>query len=189
MGKCKVQGGKCFEDNFQLFRYNGEGEPEVPYDISNLHNVEEKENARTFINSKFTWLGNITGNATSKERVNTTFTLNLKEFRRITFGIKSSGGCGTVIRMKVFYYVCEEMFIQSVILKTTVSPQNGYKAVFGNCSKNTVPDSKADGLKAYCHSNGSWSTDRNVSCMCDKGYEPIVNQGCIGKRFEVTARS
>ena len=187
MGKCKVQGGKCFEDNFQLFRYNGEGEPEVPYDISNVHNVEkEKENAKVFFNSKFTSLGDITGNATIEERVNTTFTLNLKEFRRITFGIKSNGGCGSVIRMKV-YYVCEEIFIKSVMFKMTMSPQNGSKVVFGNCSENTAPDSKTGGLKAYCHSNGSWSIDGNVACMCDKGYEPTLNRGCIGKRFEVTA--
>lgn len=181
MEECEVQGGKCFKDGFELLTYNGEGEPKVPYDLKDQQNVEkEKEKARIFLNSDFTSLGNITGNATSKEHVNTIFTLNLKKFRTITFGIKSSGGCGSVIRMKVYYYVCQEMFIKSVMFKTTMSPQNGSKVVFGNCSENTAAVKKAGGLKAYCHSNGSWSTEKDVVCRCDKGYEPTTNKGCSG---------
>ena len=101
--ECEVKGGECFKDGFDLFTYNGEGEPEVPYDPKDLQNVKEK--GRVFFNNNFTSLGNITGSATIQERVNTTFTLSLKEFRRITFAIKSGGGCGSVIRMKVYYYV------------------------------------------------------------------------------------
>ena len=179
MEECEVKGGKCFKDGFELLTYNGEGEPKVPYDPAKTQNIE-KENARVFLNSNFTLLGNITGNATSKERVNTIFTLNLKEFRRITFGIKSSGGCGSVIRMKVYYYVCEEMFINSVMFKMTMSPQNGSKVVFGSCSENAASVSKAGDLKAYCHVNGSWSPEEGAVCRCDKGYEPTSNKGCSG---------
>ena len=184
--ECEVKGGKCFKDGFELLTYNEEGEPEVPYDPKDSQNVVAKERARVlakgleFFNNNFTSLGNITGNATIKERVNTTFTLNLKEFRRITFGIKSSGGCGSVIRMKVYYYVCEEMFINSVMFTMTMSLQNGSKLVFGNCSENAASVSKAGGLKAYCHSNGSWSTEGDRVCRCDKGYEPTTNRGCSG---------
>ena len=178
--ECEVEGGECFKDGFELLTYNREGEPEVPYDPKNSQDVLGKERAREFFNNNFTSLGNITGNATIKERVNTTFTLNLKEFRRITFGIKSSGGCGSVIRMKVYYYVCEEMFINSVMFKMTMSPQNGSKVVFGNCSENAASVSKAGDLKAYCHSNGSWSPERDVVCRCSKGYEPTSNKGCSG---------
>ena len=178
--ECEVKGGKCFKDGFELLTYNGKGEPEVPYDPKDSQNVVAKERARVFFNNNFTSLGNITGNATIKERVNTTFTLNIKEFRTITFGIKSYGGCGSVIRMKVYYYVCEEMFIKSVMFKTTMSPQSGSKVVFGNCSENTASVSKAGGLKAYCHSNGSWSPEEGAVCRCDKGYEPTSNKGCSG---------
>ena len=177
--ECEVKGGECFKDGFELLTYNGEGEPEVPYD--RLQNInKEKEKVRVFFNNNFTSLGNITGNGTIEERVNATFTLNLKEFRKITFGIKSSGGCGSVIRMKVYYYVCEEMFIKSVMFKMTMSPQNGSKVICGNCSENAVLATKAGGLKAYCHSNGSWSTEENEVCRCDKGYEPTTNKGCSG---------
>ena len=178
--ECEVKGGECFKDGFELLTYNGGGEPEVPYDQKDSQNVVAKERARVFFNNNFTSLGYITGNATIKERVNTAFTLNLKEFRRIAFGIKSSGGCGSVIRMKVYYYVCEEMFIKSVMFKMTMSPQNGSKVVFGNCSENAASVSKAGDLKAYCHSNGSWSVERDVVCRCDKGYEPTSNKGCSG---------
>ena len=181
MEECEVEGGKCFQDGFELFKYNGDGEPEVPYEPKNQDNIEkEKEMARVFLNNNFTSLGNIIGNATNKERVNTTFNLKLKEFRRITFGIKSSGGCGSVIRMKVYYYVCKAMFINSVNFKTTMSPQNGSKVVFGNCSENSAAVSKTDGLRAYCHSNGSWSTEGDIVCTCKKGYEPTTNKGCSG---------
>lgn len=137
MEECEVKGGKCFKDVFELLTYNGGGEPEVPYDPKDSQNVVAKERARVFFNNNFTSLGNITGNATIKERVNTTFTLNLKQFRRITFGIKSGGGCGSVIRMKIYYYVCKEMFINGLMLTKTMSPQNGSKVVFGNCSENS----------------------------------------------------
>ena len=136
--------------------------------------------ARVFLNNNFTSLGDIIGNATIKERVNTTFNLKLKEFRTLTFGIKSSGGCGSVIRMKVYYYVCKAMFINSVNFKTTMSPQNGSKIVFGNCSENSAAVSKTDGLRAYCHSNGSWSTEADVVCTCKTGYEPTTNKACSG---------
>ena len=179
--ECEVNGGECFKDGFELLTYNGEQEPEVPYDPKDSQNInKEKEKARIFLNNNFTSRGNIIGNATIQERVNTTLSLNLKEFRRITFGIKSSGGCGSVIRMKVYYYVCEEMFINSVMFKMTMSPQNGSKVVFGNCSENTASVTKAGGLKAYCHSNGLWSTEGDVVCWCDKGYEPTTNKGCSG---------
>ncbi|CAB4026082.1 ephrin type-B receptor 1 isoform X4, partial [Paramuricea clavata] len=173
----------CFKDGFELFTYNGEGEPKVPFNKNSGVNVEkEKEKAREFFHNNFTYLGNITGNATSKERVNTSFTLNLKEFREITFGIKSRGGCGKVSRIKVYYYVCHETFIKSVMFKKTSAPQNGTTEVLGirSCSANTVPVSSMGDLRAYCHSNGSWSTegDRDMVCMCVKGYEPTTDHGC-----------
>ena len=180
MEECEVKGGKCFQDGFELFKYNGEDEPKVPYDPNQSNIEKQKEMARVFLNSNFTSLGDIIGNATIKERVNTTFNLKLKEFSRVTFGIKSSGGCGSLIRMKVYYYVCKAMFINSVNFKTTMSPQNGSKVVFGNCSENSAAVSKVRGLKAYCHSNGSWSTEGDILCTCKKGYEPTTNKGCSG---------
>jgi hypothetical protein len=183
MAKCENPHGTCFKDGFELFTYNGEGEPKVPFNKNQGVNVDkEKEKAREFFHNNFTYLGNITGNATSKELVNTTFTLNLKEFREITFGIKSRGGCGKVNRMKVLYYVCDQTFIKSVMFKKTSAPQNGTTEVVGNCSANTVPVSSMGNLRAYCHSNGSWSTeeDRDIECMCVKGYEPTTNYGCSG---------
>ncbi|XP_028394326.1 ephrin type-B receptor 2-like [Dendronephthya gigantea] len=178
MEECEVQNGVCFKDGFELFKYNGTGEPEIQVDTKATGDKKEKQKAKAFFDEHFTFLGNITGNTTSMDRVNTTFTLNFKEFRDITFGIKSRGGCGSVIRIKVYYYICEETFIKSVMFKKTLSPQNGTKVVFGNCSLNSRRSSHMGDLKAYCYSNGSWSTEKNISCLCDRGYEPTEDHGC-----------
>ena len=179
MEECEVKGGKCFKDGFKLFRYNGEGEAKVPYDANNRDTKAEKLKSKVYLQNNFSFLGNITGNSTSEERVNTTFTLNLKEFRGITFGIKSTGGCGSVIGMKVYYVVCKKIFIKNVMFVKTMAPQNGTKVVIGNCSANTTLDSRTGGLRAFCHSNGSWTTEGEMVCTCDKGYES-TDKGCMG---------
>ena len=179
MEKCEVKNGICFKDGFELFRYKGEGEPKVPYDAKNPDTEAEKLKSKVYLQDNFSFLGNITGNSTSEERVNNAFTLNLKEFRGITFGIKSKGGCGSVKRMKVYYVVCKEIFIKSAMFLKTMAPQNGTKVVFGNCSANTALVSRTGGLRAFCHSNGSWTTEGEMVCTCDKGYES-TDHGCMG---------
>ena len=178
--ECDVPGGKCFQDGFELFAYNEKGKPLVPVDssVTDVDEIEKQKNkTRTYFRNNFTFLGNITGNSTREKRINTTFTLNRKEFRDITFGIKSTGGCGEVIRIKLYYFICKRKYIKSVLLKRTVSPQNGTKIVFGNCSSNSKSISNMEDLKAYCHSNGSWSTEGE--CSCNEGYEP-TDKGCSG---------
>ena len=182
MEPCDNRNGNCFKDAFELFRYNGEGTPEVPYEPGkSVEGLEaELKKAREFLQSNFTYIGNITGNSTSEEIMNTTITLNLKKFRTITLGIKSRGSCGTVIRMKVYYIVCQETFINSVMFRKTLAPQNGTKVVFGNCSANSRVDLSVGNLTAFCHSNGSWSTKEEIVCRCKEGYESTDKRGCSG---------
>ena len=182
MEPCDNRNGTCFKDAFELFRYNGEGTPEVPYEPgkSGVELEAELKKAREFLQSNFTYIGNITGNSTSKEIMNTTITLNLKKFRTITLGIKSRGSCGTVIRMKVYYIVCKETFINNVMFRKTLAPQNGTKVVFGNCSANSKVDLSVGNLTAFCHSNGSWSTEGEIVCRCKEGYESTDKRGCSG---------
>jgi ferredoxin len=181
MEKCDNKNGNCFKDAFELFRYNDEGTPEVPFapSISNIE--EEKKKARAFFQRNFTYVGNITGNSTSKEIMNTTFILNFKQFRTLTLGIKSGGSCGSVSRMKVYYIVCKETFIDSVMFVETLAPQNGSKVVFGNCSANSRNNFTRGNLKAFCHSNGSWITDGKIVCSCEEGYESTDERGCSRK--------
>ena len=181
MQECDVEGGVCFKDGFELFKYNGVGEPKIPRDEKGSRNEQKRQETKAYFYENFTFLGNITGNTTSMDPVNTTFTLNFKEFCEITFGIKSRGACGSVIRIKVYYYICKEIFIKSVMFKRTLSPQNGTKEVFGNCSANSRRGSHMSDLRAFCHSNGSWSAERNISCLCEGGYEPTEEHGCFRK--------
>ena len=180
MKRCDNKNGNCFKDAFELFRYNSERTPEVPFEPRKSSDEAEKKKAREFLQSNFTYIGNITGNSTSEEIMNTTFTLNLKKFRTITFGIKSRGSCGTVIRMKVYYIVCKETFINNLMFRKTLAPQNGTKVVFGSCSANSRVDLGVGNLVALCHSNGSWSTEGEIVCRCKEGYEFTDKRGCSG---------
>ena len=172
VGRCKSKDGICFKDGFELFRNNGNNKNNL-----NLHGTDPSLSTEHRL--KFTFVGNIAGNATSEERSITTFTLSIKEFRKITFGIKSTGGCGTVLRIKVYYFVCELLFVNKVVFKKTLSPKNGTKVVFGSCPANTGLVSSTGDLKAFCHSNGSWSIGKGeMVCRCEKGYEPTSNQDC-----------
>ena len=180
MEKCKSEDGICFKDGFELLSSNGDTDNiDLDWVYASNASIENIYN--------FTLVGNITANATSQELVKTKFTLNIKEFRKITFGVKSTGGCGSVLRMKVYYFVCSELPVGNrVILKKTSIPQNGTKVVFGSCSVNAVLNSSTGDLKAFCHSNGSWSIGKGeMVCSCEKGYEPTSNQVCSGTCFNI----
>ncbi len=181
MEKCEKSDGICFQDSLQLFSYNDD----IRDDIQNAwgwRNVSIQK----FIN--LTLVGNITGSATSDLLVKTKFTLKIKELRKIMLGIRSTGGCGTVVRMKVYYFVCRELrgkgtiYRNLIIFKRTPVPENGTKVVFGSCSANAVLVSGAGDLKAFCHSSGTWSIGKgDMVCRCDKGYElSFSNNRCVG---------
>ena len=179
MANCDNEDGICFRDGFEIFTYNGNGEPVIPFPFNG--NSEEKGKNSIYFNNNFDFLGNITGNETSKERFIKMFTIQVKKFNDITFGIKSTGACGTLFRMKIFYYVCQQKYKNSILLTRTLSPPNGTKVIYGNCSTNSEKLTKTSGLRAYCHSNGTWFLEKNASCLCRKGYEP-TKEGCQGKR-------
>ncbi|XP_046863498.1 uncharacterized protein LOC124457265 [Xenia sp. Carnegie-2017] len=184
MANCDNEDGICFRDGFEIFTYNGNGEPVIPFPFNG--NLEEKGKNSIYFNNNFDFMGNITGNETSKERFIKMFTIQVKKFNDITFGIKSTGACGTLFRMTIFYYVCQQKYKNSILLTRTLSPPNGTKVIYGNCSTNSEKLTKTSGLRAYCHSNGTWFLEKNASCLCRKGYEP-TKEGCQGKRkFERT---
>ena len=175
MEKCGKYDGICFQDSLQLFSYNDDIRDDITNAwFSNIIPIQK------FIN--LTLVGNITGNAKSEELVKTKYTLKIKEFRKIILGIKSTGGCGIVSQIKVYYFVCSELPVGNrVILKKTSVPQNGTKVVFGSCSVNAGLVSSTGDLKAFCYSNGSWSLGKGeMVCRCEKGYEPTSNQVCSG---------
>ncbi len=184
MEKCEKSDGICFQDSLQLFSYDDD----IRDDINNAwgwRNVSIQK----FIN--LTLLGNITGSTTSDLPVKTKFTLKIKEFRKIMLGIRSTGGCGTVVRVKLYYFVCRALIFRfqkgtiyrnHIILKKTPVPQNGTKVVFGSCSANAVLVSGMGDFKALCHSNGTWSIVKgDMVCWCDKGYElSFPYNRCVG---------
>ena len=133
--------------------------------------------------ASFSKLYNVT-NHTSPDalllRSNQTFSFrpNISE---AVFAVRSTGACGTIYKLKLYYYECEEMITNLVRFQQTPSPAAGFRAVTGNCLNNAFQTRNSKSLIALCHSNGSWAIDEKSSCACGKGYYLYKTIGCIGK--------
>ena len=122
---------------------------------------------------------NVKGRGIVKE--NQTFPLHFNKTEGVLFGIKSKGACAEILKMKLYYYYCKEKFINSVKFENTTSPLNGSKEVAGNCSDNSSLSKDLTNLKGFCQSNGTWSVNENVKCLCKEGFEPYIWKGCLRK--------
>ena len=147
-----------------------------------------REEMTGFISRYFTPVYTIT-NTTKQQNVkgreivkeNQTFPLDLNRTDGVLFAIKSNGACAKIFKMKLYYYYCKEKFINSVKFENTTSPLNGSKEVAGNCSDNSSLSKDLTSLKGFCQSNGTWSVNENVKCLCKEGFEPHIWKGCLRK--------
>ena len=131
-------------------------------------------------------------NITNHTSVNATLSRSYQTFsfshtkpENVTFAVRSRGACGSIFGMKVYYFFCDDYFINGIKYKETVSPSKGYvKVVKGNCSKNTEIPSNGTVLRGNCRYNGSWDVGDNVTCKCVKNYVLDKSKGnCSGKLF------
>jgi hypothetical protein len=92
--------------------------------------------------------------------------------------------------MKMYYYYCEEAFINGVNFGRTASPAAGDdKMVKGICTGNTVPHNNATTLNGNCTHNGTWNVDGNVNCTCAKNYTLDRGFGiCLRKSIYILQR-
>ncbi len=130
----------------------------------------------------FSLVHNITNNTyPSQTRFKQTFFFNPNDAEGVTFAVRSRGACGRIFNMTMYYYYCEERFVNSVKLIKTSAPINGSKLVTVNCSKNSMASSNLTRLEGYCYSNGSWNMNRDYKCLCIEGHEPNDKRGCSRK--------
>ena len=130
----------------------------------------------------FSLVHNITNNTyPSQTRFKQTFFFNPNDAEGVTFAVRSRGACGSIFNMTMYYYYCEETFVNSVKLTKTPAPLNESKLVTANCSKNSMASSNLTRLEGYCYSNGSWNMNKDYKCLCIEGHEPNDKRGCSRK--------
>ena len=165
---------QCFSNYFEIYIHRGKDRPDI-----------EKETAETVLHSQFFSLYNITANnsllSQTPQKQKQTFNFDQNKTEGVTFAVRSRGACGKIFNMTMYYYYCEETFVDSVRLKKTPSPKIGPKLVTGNCSDHSQPSNNLTRLEGYCYRNGSWNTNRDLKCLCIEGYEPDEKRGCSRK--------
>ena len=101
----------------------------------------------------------------------------------VTLAFRSRGACGSIFRIKIYYYICEETFNRGIKFERTSSPTKGSKNVTGNCSVNSLPSNNVTSVNRYCYPNGTWARlgNDNIQCFCVEGYEPTTNGPCASE--------
>ena len=156
----------CYDNSFQIYLENGEDiyhRSPTLNELSHLHNISN---------------GTSPGALLSRSKQTFSFRSN---FSQAAFVIRSRGACGKIYRMKLYYYACEEMFVNLVRFQQTRSPDSGFTTVTGNCLKNSLLVGHFGSLIAHCHSNGSWTMDKMPKCVCSEGNFPYSTYGCQGE--------
>ena len=152
--------------NLKVYVHKGK-DPNIP-----------RKNPKTYLYSNFSLvhvIKAVTGNKTK-----TRFKLSYSG-QYITFGISAKAVDATVYGIKMFYYYCEEKFINNIYFPNTTSSVNQPKAVNGNCSENSKSLNNGTKFEAICLQNGTWTPRNGSECLCVGGFEPRLSQGCRRK--------
>ena len=143
------------------------------------------------VTSYFKPLYNITNNTSPTStltRTTQTFSFNKQNYSQgVTLAFRSRGACGSIFRIKVYYYYCEETINDAVKFERTLSPAEGFKNITGNCSENSVPSNNVKTVNRYCYSNGTWGKleHGNLECFCVEGYEPNKTDGLCSSKLHL----
>ena len=98
--------------------------------------------------SVFSLVHNITNNTIpSGTRFKQTFSFNPNGTKAVTFAVRSRGACGYIFNMTMYYYYCEETYVNYVKLMKTPSSPSGFKLVTAKCSKNSLASSNVTSLE------------------------------------------
>ena len=141
------------------------------------------------ITSSFKPLYNITSNTlptTNLTRTIQTFSFNSQNYSQgLTLAFRSRGACGSIFRIKMYYYYCEETINDGVKFGRIPSPAEGFKNITGNCSENAVPSNNVTSVNGYCYRNGTWGKleHGNLKCFCVEGYGPNKTDGSCSSKF------
>ncbi len=176
----------CYANYFEVYIYRGTDDDKVyrPKPVPRSTDLD-------ILLKVYSPLYNITNNtktsphATLTGRSIQTFSFPQNNSQGVAFAIRSTGACGSIYRMKMHYYYCEETFINGIKFEETASPAKGFKNVTGNCSEYAI--SLINGTASfhrYCYENGNWSVleDENLKCFCIEGHSPNkIDESCSSK--------
>ena len=157
----------CYANYFEAYAYFG------PNTFSK-YSVQNKMKS-TEILDIYSPLYNITNNTAVGAKLtksNQTFFFYRNNSQGVVLAMRSPGACGRIFRIKMYYYYCEEEFINGIKFEKASSPAVGTEAVVkGNCAGNTILPNNGTRLYGNCTYNGTWNVHDNVTCECVKNYE------------------
>ena len=159
----------CYSNYFGIYLYRG-----------NYHEPRSYAILLDDLLHTFSPLYNITNHTVPEKELwksNQKFSFLQNNSRGVTLAIRSKGACGTIFGMKMYYYECEETFINGVHFQNTASPSIRFKNVTGDCPGKSLQLYNATNLIGFCHSNGSWSPGQESKCLCTEGYYPSNTPG------------
>ena len=170
-------GGKdvpCYSNYFEVYIYSGKY-------------MLERENVISYFKPLYNITNNTTPTATFT-RTTQTFSFNKQNYSQgVTLAFRSRGACGSIFRIKMYYYYCEETINKGLKFEKTPSLAQGFKNVTGSCSENSVPSNNVTSVNRYCYSNGTWGKleHGNLECFCVEGYEPNKTDGSCSSKFHL----
>ena len=98
-----------------------------------------------------------------------------KRYKNLTLGVWGPNFCGTLKRIRFYYYQCPSSTIALVNFKATLAPSKNSSSILlkGDCVDNAVQSINSSSLSMKCYYNGSYEVFG--SCLCKAGYSNLDN--------------
>ena len=110
-------------------------------------------------------------NSTGFEETNDVINFSIdKRYKNLTIGVWGPNFCGTLKRIRFFYYQCPSNTSALVNFKATLAPSKNSSSISlkGNCADNAVQNKNSSSLSMKCYYNGSYEVFG--SCLCKAGF-------------------
>ena len=107
-----------------------------------------------------------------------------KRYKNLTLGVWGPNFCGTLKRIRFYYYQCPSSTRALVNFKATLAPSKNLSPILlnGKCGDNAVENHSSFSLSMKCYYNGSYEVFG--SCSCKAGFSNLDdgrhNNNCKG---------
>ena len=98
-----------------------------------------------------------------------------KSYKNLTLGVWGPNFCGTLKRIRSYYYQCPSRTRALVNFKATLAPSKNSSFILlkGNCADNAIQNNNSSSLSMKCYYNGSYEVFG--SCSCKAGFSNLDN--------------
>ena len=98
-----------------------------------------------------------------------------KRYKNLSLGVWGPNFCGTLKRIRFYYYQCPSSTKALVNFKATPAPSknSSFISLKGNCTDNAVQNINSSSLSMRCYYNGSYEVFG--SCLCKAGFSNLNN--------------